>query len=151
MPIKVVGFMHHGIRIGTADDDVEKARSFYGDLLGMEVDSQRPEIPGIPGLWVNIDPGQRTKQIHVMSAEGQSPAARSDREDPTLPHIALAVEDLDEARRELDARGVWYWEIGGLVGPSSAQVFVRDPSGNYVELQQAPPEILAQSRAADND
>lgn len=142
MPIKVVGFLHHGIRIGTSDADVENARTFYGDMLGLQVDGERPEIKGIPGLWMNLEAGRRVEQIHIMGAEGRSPRARSDKEDPTLPHIALAVEDIDAARRELDARGVWYWQIGGLVGANSDQVFMQDPFGNVIELQQAPPEML---------
>ena len=49
MPSKVLELHHHGIRIGTSDDAVEQARQFYGDVLGLEADSGRPNIPGIPG------------------------------------------------------------------------------------------------------
>ena len=67
---------------------------------------------------------------------GKSPPARSDTEDPTIPHVALAVEDIVETRRELDAQGVSYWQIDGLVGADSQQVFLRDPFGNMIELHQ---------------
>jgi catechol 2,3-dioxygenase-like lactoylglutathione lyase family enzyme len=71
-----------------------------------------------------------------MGAVGMSPMARSEKEDPTHPHVALAVEDIDEARQELDRQGIWYWRIQGLVGANSDQIFVRDPFDNVIELHQ---------------
>ncbi len=62
--------------------------------------------------------------------------ARSEKEDPTHPHVALAVEDIEDARQELDRRGIWYWRIKGLVGTGSDQIFVRDPFENVIELHQ---------------
>ena len=136
MPIKVLELHHHGIRIGKSAEDVSKAQEFYTDLLGLQADTGRPNIPGIPGFWLYVGNDQNTAQIHLMGAEGRSPVARSDIEDPTIPHVALAVEDIREARRELDQRGVWYWQIQGLVGQNSDQIFVRDPFGNVIELHQ---------------
>lgn len=136
MPIKVLELHHHGIRIGTSPEDVDQARQFYHDVLGLEADQGRPEIRGIPGFWMYVGNAQNSTQIHLMGAEGQSPMARSAKEDPTLPHVALAVEDIAEAKRELDERGIWYWQIQGLVGQDSDQVFVQDPFGNVIELHQ---------------
>ena len=136
MAIKVLELHHHGIRMGKEDDDVEKARTFYGDVLGLETDAGRPTIPGIPGFWMYVGEGENTAQIHLMGAVGTSPVARSEREDPTHPHVALAVEDIQEAKRDLDARGIWYWQIEGLVGQGSDQIFVRDPFDNVIELHQ---------------
>ena len=81
------------------------------------------------------DDEQRT-QVHLMGATGESPVARSAEEDPTRPHVALAVEDIQEARRELEARGARHWTIKGLVGEDSDQVFVPDPFNNIIELHQ---------------
>ena len=136
MGIKVLELHHHGIRMGKEEDDVEKARTFYGDVLGLETDAGRPTIPGIPGFWMYVGQGDNTSQIHLMGAVGMSPVARSEKEDPTHPHVALAVEDIQEAKRELDARGIWYWQIEGLVGQGSDQIFVRDPFDNVIELHQ---------------
>ncbi len=136
MPIKVLELHHHGIRIGKSDEDVTKAKAFYTDVLGLQTDTGRPTIPGIPGFWMYVGDAQHSAQIHLMGAVGRSPMARSDIEDPTIPHVALAVEDIEEARRDLDQRGVWYWQIQGLVGHNSDQIFVRDPFGNVIELHQ---------------
>ena len=136
MGIKVLELHHHGIRIGKEDGEVEEARAFYSDVLGLETDAGRPTIPGIPGFWMYVGDGDNTSQIHLMGAVGLSPVARSEKEDPTHPHVALAVEDIQEAKRELDARGIWYWQIEGLVGQGSDQIFVRDPFDNIIELHQ---------------
>ncbi len=136
MPIKVVELHHHGIRIGTAPEEVEKARQFYTDVLGLQIDPGRPNIPSIPGFWLYVGHGENTTQIHLMGATGMSPIARSEKEDPTLPHVALAVENIQEAREELERRGIWHWRIQGLVGEHSDQVFVQDPFGNVIELHQ---------------
>ena len=136
MPIKVIELHHHGIRIGTKPEEVETARRFYTDVLGMQPDTARPEIPGVPGFWMYVGENEQKTQIHLLGAVRQSPIARSEKEDPTLPHVALAVEDINEAREELVRRGIWHWSINGLVGPNSDQVFVQDPFGNVIELHQ---------------
>jgi catechol 2,3-dioxygenase-like lactoylglutathione lyase family enzyme len=136
MPIKVLELHHHGIRIGTSPEAVEAARQFYSGVLGLEADAGRPDIRGIPGFWMFVGQDRQTAQIHLMGAEGMSPMARSAKEDPTLPHVALAVEDIEEAKRDLTERGIWYWQIQGLVGQYSDQVFVQDPFGNVIELHQ---------------
>ena len=136
MSIKVVELHHHGIRIGTTPEEVEKARQFYTQVLGLQTDPGRPNIPTIPGFWMYVGQGEQTAQIHLMGARGMSPMARSEKEDPTLPHVALAVENIQEAREELERRGIWHWRIQGLVGNNSDQVFVQDPFGNVIELHQ---------------
>ncbi len=136
MPIKVLELHHHGIRIAPTADAVAEARRFYVDVLGIPVDSGRPDIPGVPGLWLDVGEAAQSAQIHLMGAAGKSPPARSDTEDPTLPHVALAVEDIVETCRQLDEQGVSYWQIDGLVGAGSQQVFLRDPFGNMIELHQ---------------
>ncbi len=138
MTIKIVELMHAGIRVKPGDNDIDGAREIYSDLLGLEVDSNRPEIAGIPGFWVNLEPGQPLRQLHIFGAEGASPAARSLKEDPTRPHVAFTVEDLDAAEAELKERGIEYWIYESLVGSGSKQVFFEDKCGNMIELQQHP-------------
>ena len=49
---------------------MSKAQEFYTDLLGLQADSGRPNIPGIPGFWLYVGNDQNTAQIHLMGAEG---------------------------------------------------------------------------------
>lgn len=136
MAIKVIGMIHAAIRVAPDEASVGRAEKIYGDLLGLPVDGGRPEIPGVPGFWFDIGRSAATLQVHVMGAEGVSPVARSKHRDPARPHLAFAVEDLEEAKRELERRGIEVWIFGGLVGPASEQVFFEDGCGNMIELQQ---------------
>ena len=136
MPIKVLELHHHGIRIEPSADAQVRAKAFYSDLLGLEADEGRPNIPGVPGFWMYVGEDEQRTQIHLMGATGQSPVANNAEEDPTRPHVALAVEDINESRRELEERGVPHWTVRGMVGENSDQVFIHDPFGNIIELHQ---------------
>ena len=138
MGIEITKLLHAGVRIGPSDEDVAKAADFYEGLLGLEHDGARPHIPTVPGFWVNVRDGDRGQQIHIMGAEGQSKAARSEKHDPTRHHLAFLVRDIDAAREELKSRDVEFWVYEGLVGRGSDQVFFEDPFGNVIELQQDP-------------
>ena len=136
MSIKVLELHHHGIRIDPSDDAQEHAREFYSGVLGLEADSGRPNIPGVPGFWMYVGDAEQRTRIHLMGAAGESPVARSAEGDPTRPHVALAVEDIQEARRDLESRGLRHWTVKGLVGEDSDQIFVPDPFDNIIELHQ---------------
>ena len=134
MAVKALELHHHAIRVGPSSEDVEKALAFYHDVLGLTPDPGRPEIPGVPGYWMEVD---GRAQVHLMGVTGSSKYAKGERQDPTLTHVALAVPDIQEAKRELDQLGVNYWTMVGVVGPYNEQVFMDDPFGNLIELHQA--------------
>lgn len=134
MAINVLELHHHGIRVGPTPGDLDKALAFYGDVLGLARDTGRPDIPAVPGFWMDV--GGRA-QIHLMGATGTSALAKGPGQDPSLPHVALAVSDIQEAKKELDRLGQPYWTTFGVVGPDAEQVFLHDPFGNMIELHQA--------------
>lgn len=132
MAIKVLELHHHGIRV--RPEKADEVKTFYEDVLGLTADPGRPNIPGIPGYW--MDCGNDT-QIHIMGCEGMSRYAQgSPDKDPTRLHVALAIPDVQEAKKELDRMGVKYWTIKSVVGPDLEQIFMDDPNGNLVELHQ---------------
>lgn len=133
MAIKALELHHHGIRVGPNETEVEKAMAFYREVLGLSPDPGRPYIPSIPGYWMDVG---GTAQIHLMGVSGMSKFAQGPGKDPSLPHVALAVPDIQEAKKELDRLGVDYWFTRGIVGPESEQIFLRDPAGNMIELHQ---------------
>ena len=131
----VTQLMHHAIRIGKSDEDLRKAEHFYGELLGLELDPNRPYVPGIPGFWYNVGPNQ----IHLMGSDDDEPRVifpQGKSGDPTVPHVALMVDNLDEMRRKFKTEGIDFWEVSSLTGVP--QLFVRDPFGNQIELQEQP-------------
>jgi catechol 2,3-dioxygenase-like lactoylglutathione lyase family enzyme len=132
MAIKVLELHHHGIRV--RPDKADECKTFYEDVLGLRADPGRPNIPGIPGYW--MDCGNDT-QIHIMGCEGVSRYAQGGPDkDPTRLHVALAIPDVQEAKEELARMGVAYWTIKSVVGPELEQIFMDDPNGNLVELHQ---------------
>ena len=133
MAVKVLELHHHGIRVGPSQDDVAKARHFYGDVLGLDHDPGRPHIPTIDGYWMDVG---GTAQIHLMGVNGQSKFAKGPGQDPSMPHVALAVANIQETRKELDRLKVDYWVAESVVGPQSQQIFMKDPFGNMIELHQ---------------
>ena len=106
MTIKIKKLLHIGVRVDPDEKSLNEANAFYSDVLGLQIDTQRPEITGIPGFWVNISDGDRTQQVHVMGATGASPVSRSKTEDPTRMHIAFTVESIDAARSLLAKKRV---------------------------------------------
>jgi catechol 2,3-dioxygenase-like lactoylglutathione lyase family enzyme len=133
MAIKVLELHHHGIRVGPSPDEVKKAREFYSGVLGLEPDPGRPHIPTIDGYWMDVG---GSAQIHLMGVDGMSKFAKGPDKDPSRPHVALAVADIVETRKELDRLGTQYFVAEGVVGPQSQQIFMYDPFGNMIELHQ---------------
>ncbi len=133
MAIKIVELHHQGVRVGGSQEEADRTMNFYKDVLGLGADPGRPNIPGIPGYWVDV--GGRA-QIHLMGVNGESRYAKGPGMDPSLPHVAFAVEDIVATRQELERMGTKHWVAEGIVGPQSQQIFMHDPSGNMIELHQ---------------
>ena len=114
-------------RVGHVSVNVEgsldETRRFYADVLGLG-DVPRPDIPGVAGHWHGIE----DVELHLVDA----PAAGRGI-DPTGPHFCVYVDDLDAAIRELDDRGIPH--LDGAQG-EVIQIWITDPAGNTVELQQ---------------
>src|SRR5436309_13530068 len=112
--IKLKSIRHTGVPVM----DVEKAREFYGEVLGFK-EIPRPEIKGIPGIWYEWN----GTQVHII---GQ----RSEMAAKGLPgvgtHIALQVEDLEEAKKVRTERGIELREVTTPHNSGTAPVrFVR--------------------------
>jgi catechol 2,3-dioxygenase-like lactoylglutathione lyase family enzyme len=101
-------------------DDVEAARRFYGDLLGLSA-APRPVDAGRPGCWFRLC----DVELHLSLEEGADNAH-------SRRHIAFEVEDLDELRSRFVAAGVAIEEARPMAGVR--RFFVRDPAGNRLEL-----------------
>jgi catechol 2,3-dioxygenase-like lactoylglutathione lyase family enzyme len=134
MALKILELHHHGVRVGPSPGDIERARGFYQEVLGLKPDPGRPTIPGIGGHWLDV--GGAT-QIHLIGVNGRSAFAAGPGQDQSDPHVALAVADIDEAERELERLGTPYWVGRGGGPPRARQLFLHDPFGNMIELHQA--------------
>ncbi len=120
--MKVVRFQH--VSVNTNGTSLEELTAFYRQVLGLP-DAERPEIEGVPGHWHAVA-GQ---QLHLVGAP-----ARGSGIDPTGPHFCVTVEDLDQAVAELERLRIPYERA--VQGPGTVQIWINDPAGNTIELQQ---------------
>jgi catechol 2,3-dioxygenase-like lactoylglutathione lyase family enzyme len=105
--------------------DLSESVDFYTDLLGAE------PIPtpnfGLPVQWLALG---RT-QLHLFERDMQ----------PTSHHhLGISVDDLEAAYRVAERRGCFEYTAFGnhlvLLPGDLVQLYVRDPAGNLVELDQ---------------
>jgi len=128
--VKVTRVGHVSVNV---EDRLDETRRFYADVLGLG-DVERPEIPGVGGHWHGLG----DVQLHLVDAPRFGHGI-----DPIGPHYCVFVDDLDRAIGELEARDIEYLRIGqGEV----VQVFIVDPAGNTIELQQDPEPDTARRR-----
>ncbi len=120
--MKVTGFHHVSVNCNEAT--LADMVSFYGDLFGLE-SKKRPEIPGIPGHWFDVS----DQELHVVGAPPQGTEI-----DTTGNHYCVAVADLDSAVAELEDRNIAYERA--VQGAGTVQIWINDPAGNTIELQQ---------------
>jgi glyoxylase I family protein len=111
--MRVLGLNHTSVRVS----DVGRAREFYEGLLGFAT-APRPDL-GFPGVWYALG----GSQLHLIQT-----GKLFEDIDPTDPHLAVEVENLDEVRRVLSERGIPIRDFGG------PQLWIRDPDGNVVEI-----------------
>lgn len=117
--------------------DLEAARTFYADIVGLEVSSALPT--GGP-LWLRAD-GKTSALVY----------AKPDHQPATFTILNLAVDDIEAAVDDLEARGVVFERYAGfeqdgrgiLHGPGHDIAWFNDPAGNnlcLVQLHDQPAE-----------
>jgi catechol 2,3-dioxygenase-like lactoylglutathione lyase family enzyme len=101
--------------------DLGEAIAFYA-LLGL-TPTDRPASFGDDGAWLAAG----SAQLHLTVKENADAAE-------TSQHVAFQVDDTDASVAELREHGVLIpdaFDIG-----AGRQAFLRDPSGNLIELNQ---------------
>jgi catechol 2,3-dioxygenase-like lactoylglutathione lyase family enzyme len=101
--------------------DIARAKRFYGETLGLEVESE-----GESDLEFRC--GQVTLDVFDPSSIGQPFA-------PSPAGLALRVSDVEAARAELEAKGVQF--DGETIETSVCrQAWFKDPDGNSLMLHR---------------
>jgi catechol 2,3-dioxygenase-like lactoylglutathione lyase family enzyme len=112
-----------------AVDDIDAAKGFYGETLGLSVSEQGERGP----LWLH---GQGSQDVLVYPKPDHVPAS--------FTVLNLAVDDIDKAVDDLAAKGVRFERYEGLEsddrgiyraeGHSTA--WFTDPAGNVLSVVQ---------------
>ena len=115
-------------------DDMERAKAFYTQVLGCTVDNALPQY----GMLQLRAGASLIDLVDIGSSEGAwaKPDVSGGR---NMDHVALATGpwDRDALHAHLAAHGVDIVEEGERYGAKGEgySVYVRDPSGNTVELK----------------
>lgn len=122
--MKITRIMHASVNTA---GHVDESHDFYDQLLGLDT-APRPDM-GIPGSWLNVD----AAQVHLVGFPTVGTPI-----DPSNHHVCFGVTDLAAATADLDAAGVeWVSADQTQVdGTIVRQVFLADPAGNTIELQE---------------
>jgi catechol 2,3-dioxygenase-like lactoylglutathione lyase family enzyme len=115
---------------GFAVDDVQKAREFYGETLGLNT-SVLDEENGLLSLHLAGD-----RDTLVYQKPGFTPA------DYTI--LNFQVDDIDQAVDELEKQGVTFERYDGFEqdekgiarGPGPHIAWFKDPAGNVLSVLQ---------------
>jgi len=104
----------------------DRARAFYGDVLGLREVFKPPPLDSHGGCWF-VSPANRSMALHLGSEEPFAPARKA--------HVALLVEDLEGLRMTMRRVGVETRDDEAPIGVRRFYAF--DPFGNRLELVDA--------------
>jgi catechol 2,3-dioxygenase-like lactoylglutathione lyase family enzyme len=113
---------------GYSVDDVDRARTFYRDVLGFAVSDQ------MGALGIDIGGG---KQVFIYPKENHEPA--------TFTVLNIATDDIDAAVADLRRRGITFERYEGMTGEDGIArgkeqqlgpdiAWFKDPAGNILSV-----------------
>ena len=105
--------------------DIRRALDFYHGVLGLEVDTTRPDL-GYPGAWLQI----QSQQIHLLQLPNPDPVEGRPSHGGRDRHMALGISDLESLIAQLADAGIPYT----LSRSGRRALFCRDPDGNALEF-----------------
>ncbi len=149
--MRVSGINH----VGITTTDIDRAKRFYGDLLGLELrgageDPPSPTIDRLVGLqdvhlrWAeyHLGGGQILELLQYVTPPGEPVAQRPNA--PGSGHLAFEVDDIDAIHEKLDAVSVPMRSSAPVQleeeGPWRGYrcLYAEDPDGFIVEFVQCP-------------
>ena len=107
--------------VSVLTQDIKRAKQFYAETLGLEIESEGESD-------MEFRCGQVTLDVFEPSSIGQEFA-------PSPAGIALRVDDVDETRAELEAKGVVFDGETIETGVCRMASF-KDPDGNALLLHR---------------
>lgn len=121
MTLAITQILHASLLVA----DTQKSLLFYRDVLGLEVDNNRPDL-GFPGAWLNIG----NQQIHLLELPNPDPVEGRPEHGGRDRHVAMQVSDIDALQEKLEASGLPFTRSKS----GRKALFTRDPDGNALEF-----------------
>src|SRR5688572_33413321 len=119
-----MGITLHHVNVTVTPELEEATKHFYGEVLGL-TQVPKPATSRQSGAWYQLG----SNQLH-LSVETREKGARGS------GHVCFAISDLAEAEQRFRKAEV---EIipDPKPNPNAPRFFVRDPSGNLLEIAQS--------------
>jgi glyoxylase I family protein len=105
--------------------DINKSKFFYHDVLGLEIDPNRPNL-SYDGLWFKM--GEQA--IHCICLPNPDPILERPEHGGRDRHVAVKIADLQPLIATLEKHSVFYSKSNSGRGA----IFFRDPDGNAIEV-----------------
>jgi catechol 2,3-dioxygenase-like lactoylglutathione lyase family enzyme len=107
--------------VSVLTQDIPRAKRFYGETLGLEIESESADD-------MEFRLGQVTLDVFNPASQGQPFA-------PSLGGVAIRVPDVAATRAELEAKGI---EFDGETLDTGVchMAFFKDPDGNRLMLHR---------------
>ena len=118
-----LGIDHHAVII----NDLERSLHFYRDILGLEVDSSRPEL-SFEGVWFKVG----HQAIHCMRLNNPDPVDGRPEHGGRDRHICLMITNINLLIDRLEQFYVTYTRSQS----GRAAIFFCDPDGNAIEIKE---------------
>lgn len=125
---------------GFSVDDMDRARAFYGDVLGLDVSTV--DMEGMPADF-------RPLELNIAGGARVLIYAKTDHQPATFTVLNFPVTDIDVAVEELKRRGVAFEQYDGNIGTDSKGIhrggnggpsiaWFKDPAGNVLSVLEEP-------------
>ncbi|QTD39978.1 VOC family protein [Sporosarcina sp. Te-1] len=114
----ITGIDH--VQLAAPPHSEDKARHFYGELLGMEEIPKPDNLKGRGGCWFRCG----SQEVHIGIQADFMPAQKA--------HPGFTVHALDQLRTRLQVAGCRITEEPPIDGRS--RFFTQDPFGNRIEF-----------------
>lgn len=114
-------------------DDQAKALAFYTDNLGFVA---KVDIPVGEYRWLTVVGADDPEGVELLLEPDENPAAKAytrSLAEQGIPAASFAVDDVDDAHRELSAKGVVFVQPPATGGPVRTAV-LDDTCGNLIQL-----------------
>lgn len=117
--------LHHAAAVVT---DLEKAKFFYGEVLGLQESNDRPAFD-FPGAWYQIG----GTQLHLIVHPSAKTFRGTRMIDTKDGHFAIRTRSMEAVKKRLQKHG-WPFEDRPDSITGWHQLFVTDPDGNIIEI-----------------
>lgn len=108
--------------------DLKKTKDFYVNILGMNIDYNRPPFK-FDGIWLSLN---KRAVVHVVVKEEH---IIDENLLPTLDHVAFRAKDMKKIKLNLKENSISYEE---RITPDNkiSQIFLKDPNGIKIEISK---------------